>query len=196
MVNHITDREEKDAKFYTFNDQFLTRCFYWPKFIEVFGILVMLLVLTVYISVYMVSLHLFLVVSCAQCPNASTGQICESRYKLPVSCNAGEIPSNNGTVCIRCRPGYFCRTPQEGEVPCTLPGQYSLGGATECKDCPLGYACANSGSLPQPCPLGEYADVKNSHSCSQCKPGFKCSATTGGPVACTPGIAIPSCFGF
>ena len=163
--------------------------------VEVFGILIMLSVLTVYISVYMISLHLFLVVSCAQCPNASTGQICESRYKLPVSCNAGEIPSNNGTVCIRCRPGYFCSTPQEGEVPCTLPGQYSLGGATECKNCPLGHACANSGSLPQPCPLGKYADATNSQSCSQCKPGFKCPATTGSPVACAAGTAIFSCFG-
>ena len=130
----------------------------------------------------------FTVVSCAQCPNASTGQICESRYKLPVSCNSGEVPSNNGTVCIRCRPGYFCRTPQEGEVPCSLPGQYSLGGATECLDCPVGYACGESGSLPQPCPLGQYAFVKNSLSCTPCEPGFKCPTTSGSPLECVAGM--------
>ena len=128
--------------------------------------------------------------SCAQCPNASTGQICESRYKLPVSCNAGEIPSNNGTVCIRCRPGYFCSTPQEGEVACTLQGQYSLGGATACTDCPIGYACGHSGSLPVPCPLGQYADVINSLSCSQCQPGFKCPTASGSREACTAGMEI------
>lgn len=132
----------------------------------------------------------FSVVSCAQCPNASTGQICESRYKLPVSCNAGEIPSSNGTVCLRCRPGYFCRTPQEGEVPCALSGQYSLGGATECKDCPVGYACANSGSLPQPCQQGHYADVKNSQSCTQCSPGSHCPSASGNPVPCAAGVLI------
>ena len=132
----------------------------------------------------------FSVVSCAQCPNASTGQICESQYKLPVSCNPGEIPSNNGTVCIRCRPGYFCSTPQEGEVPCTRAGEYSLGGATECYNCPVGYACANSGSLPQACPVGEYAAVINSVSCSQCPPGSKCPTTTSNPIACTAGMDI------
>lgn len=135
-------------------------------------------------------MFLFSVVSCAQCPNASTGQICESRYKLPVSCNPGEIPSNNGTACIRCRPGYFCRTPQEGEVPCTLPGQYSLGGATECYNCPVGYACANTGSLPQACLVGEYAAVINSVSCSQCPPGSKCPTTTSNPIPCTAGMDI------
>ena len=135
-------------------------------------------------------MFVFSVVSCAQCPNASTGQICESRYKLPVSCNPGEIPSNNGTVCIRCRPGYFCSTPQEGEVPCTRAGEYSLGGATECYDCPVGYACANSGSLPQACPVGEYAAVINSVSCSQCPPGSKCPTTTSNPIPCTAGMDI------
>ena len=134
--------------------------------------------------------YIFSVVSCAQCPNASTGQICESRYKLPVSCDPGEIPSNNGTVCIRCRPGYFCRTPQEGETPCSKAGQYSLGGATECLDCPKGYACANSGSLPQPCPSGEYTDRINSLSCTQCKAGSKCPTASGSPVACSIGMLL------
>ena len=128
-------------------------------------------------------------VSCAPCPNASSGQICESRYKVPINCNAGELPSQNGTVCIRCRPGYFCRTPQEGEVACDV-GQWSLGGATECNDCPIGYACANSGSLPQPCDLGHYTNVKNSLTCNQCQAGFKCPTTSGNPVACGAGMSI------
>lgn len=140
-------------------------------------------------SVVLIIILSFLVVSCAQCPNASSGQICESRYKLPINCNAGELPSQNGTVCIRCRPGYYCRTPQEGEVACDV-GQWSLGGATECNDCPIGYACANSGSLPQPCDLGHYTNVINSLTCNQCKAGFECSTTSGNPVACTAGIDI------
>ena len=131
----------------------------------------------------------FLVVSCAQCPNASTGQICESRFKLPVSCNAGEIPSSNGTVCIRCRPGYFCQTPQEGEQECAV-GQYSLGGATECKDCLEGYECPNSGSLPRACALGHYANGKKFVACLQCQAGFKCPTATGNPVPCTAGMNI------
>lgn len=144
---------------------------------------------TLQLNQFYFTIIFFLVVSCAQCPNASSGQICESRYKLPINCNAGELPSQNGTVCIRCRPGYYCRTPQEGEVACAV-GQWSLGGATECNDCPKGYACANSGSLPQPCDLGHYTNVINSLTCNQCQAGFKCPTTSGNRVACTAGKTI------